>query len=95
VDIIINNSQSVLIILTFYVAFFGRQILGSLIGIELSNDIQKIIYGYSWWLIPIIITIGYLFGFKNVVKEFRLHKGFVIGFLWSHLWVLYGLLGYL
>jgi len=86
--------QSLLIILTFCVAFFGRTILGSFIDIQISEEINKIIYGYSWWMLPILITTGYLYGFKKIVKEFCLHKGFITGFLFGLAVTLPMLVGY-
>ena len=40
-------------------------------------------YGYCWWVIPPLLAVGILFGFKNILREFRLDRGLVTAFLFA------------
>jgi len=79
---------SIVIILTFLFIFYGKRILNNFIEISFSSDIAKIAYYYSWWIIPVAITLSFLFGFKNIIKELRIHKGFLFGLGFSFVTVL-------
>ncbi len=81
-------ASSVLIIVSFIISNYGQRWLAYFINISFSDSVFKIIYSYLWWIIPVIITLSLLFGFKNIIKELRIHKGFLIGFAFSFLTVL-------
>ena len=83
-----NIIHSIVIILTFLLAFYGKSLLKNFIDVLFTSYIAKVIYYYSWWVIPIIITLGALFGFKNVLKELRINKGFLFGLGFSFVTVL-------
>ena len=80
--------HSIIIIITFLFAFYGKRILNIFVEIAFHSDITKIIYYYSWWIIPVIVTLCILFGFKNIFKELRIHKGFLFGLGFSFVTVL-------
>ena len=40
-------------------------------------------YSYAWWIIPIFLAIGLLYGFKNILKELCLDKNVLIGIAFS------------
>jgi len=71
--------HSIIIILTFLLAFYGNKILNNFVEISFPTYAGRLIYSYLWWVIPVIIVLSILFGFKNIFKELRLHKGFLFG----------------
>ncbi len=80
--------NSVLIVLTFLVAFYGRRVLNSYIPITLSTAFLKASYSYLWWVLPSLLVLGILYGFKNLLKNLGLNKGMVIGFIFAVITVL-------
>jgi len=84
-----NYYKSLVIILTFLIGFYGRSTLDLFFKISQSiqSDIGIIIYGYSWWIIPPFIVLWILYGYKNILKEFKLDKPFGKGVLWSTIMV--------
>ncbi|RMG83698.1 MAG: CPBP family intramembrane metalloprotease [Bacteroidetes bacterium] len=40
-------------------------------------------YFYAWWIIPVFITVGFLYGFKNILKELCIDKNILQGFVFS------------
>ena len=83
--IIIN---SILIVLTFIVAFYGKGILNSYISLTFPTTFLKVSYSYFWWILPTLFVLGVLYGFKNIPKNIGLNKGLIIGFLFSIITVL-------
>ncbi len=83
-----NSFHSIVIILVFLFAYYGRKTLASSIGMPFESSFAKIAYVYGWWVVPVIIAIGILYGFGNIFKELRLDKGIMIGFLFSLVTVL-------
>jgi len=79
---------SAFIIVTFLIAMYGSRILSVIIIIPFSSDYFKIAYFYTWWLAPVIILTGFLFGFRNIHKEMCLTKGFFTGLVFSGITVL-------
>ena len=84
-QIIIN---SILIVLTFLIAFYGKNILNSYISMSFSTSFLKVSYSYFWWILPTLLVLGALYGFKNIPKDLGLNKGMVKGFLFSIVTVL-------
>ena len=80
--------HTITIILTFLFAFYGKRLLNSFVEVSFSSNAGSIIYSYSWWIIPSIITLGVLFGFKNIFKELRIQKDFLFGLGFSFVTVL-------
>jgi hypothetical protein len=76
-------AHSVVIIATFGVAFYGKQMLSGYLPISLSADYLKIAYTYLWWLLPTVLVAGFLYGFKNLFEHLGLTKGFTTGLLFS------------
>jgi hypothetical protein len=75
--------NSIIIILTFLLALFGNKILSAYYEIPLTDNFKKIIYTYSWWIVPTILITGILFGFKNITKETGINQGFFTGFFFA------------
>lgn len=75
--------QSVLIILVFLFAVYGKRNLGKYFDVTFDSPLIKLLYSYAWWIIPICIAIGLLYGFKNIIKELCLDKNIFIGFAFS------------
>ncbi|RLD43003.1 MAG: CPBP family intramembrane metalloprotease [Bacteroidetes bacterium] len=78
-----NLRYSIIIILTFLFAAFGKRIIELLIIIPFTSTYSKIVYSYLWWIIPTIIVLGLLFNYKNIFKNTGLDKGIIIGFLFA------------
>lgn len=72
-----NARNSIIIILVFLFSAYGRKILGNFVDISFDSPVVRLTYIYSWWVIPVIIAVGTLFGFKNITKELRINKGFL------------------
>lgn len=85
--------HSILIILTFLIAFYGKRILGHFVDISFTSSSAKVIYAYSWWIVPVILVVSILYGFKNILKEMRLHQGILIGLAFAFVTVLPMFLG--
>ncbi len=83
--VIIN---SITVILTFSIAFYGSQFVNFFVQFSFSSYTAKLIYFYAWWVVPTVITLGVLFGFKNIFKELRIQKGFLFGLTFSFVAVL-------
>ena len=75
--------QSVFIILVFLFAVYGKIILGKNLTVSFDSPFINILYSYAWWIIPIFIAIGLLYGFKNILKELCLDKNILSGLAFS------------
>lgn len=81
-------TNSIIIILTFLIAYYGKRLLAEYYTITISSDYLKIAYYYLWWILPSVLITGILFGFKNILNSIGIEKGFIIGFLFSFITVL-------
>jgi membrane protease YdiL (CAAX protease family) len=73
----VNNYKyrdSIIIILAFLLAVYGRKLLNQFADISFPSTVGSTIYYYAWWIVPIALTIGFLYGFKNILKELCLDK---------------------
>lgn len=75
--------SSLIVILTFLIAFYGQRIQSYLIAFSISNDLLKIVYFYLWWLIPTALITSLVFGFKNIIDNIGVQKGFFKGLLFA------------
>lgn len=80
--------NSVIIVLVFTIAYFGKNVLHSFIPMPFSNFFLILSYSYFWWIFPTLLVLGLLYGFKNVLINLGLNKGFQIGFVFSFITVL-------
>ena len=78
-----NTLHSVIIILAFFLAVYGKRLLQQFFVVSFDSPLIKLLYSYAWWIIPIVITIGLLYGFKNVLKELCLDKNIFAGLAFS------------
>lgn len=78
-----KSLQSVFIILVFLFAINGNRILGKYFAVSFDSPFVKLLYSYAWWIIPICIAIGLLYGFKNILKELCLDKKIFNGLAFS------------
>jgi uncharacterized protein len=72
-----------IITITFITAFYGKGIVSSFLSISISTYYLKIIYFYSWWLIPVLLVSGFLYGFKNILSSLGINKGFFTGLVFA------------
>lgn len=75
--------QSVFIILVFLFAVYGKRVLGKYFVVSFDSPIITLLYSYAWWIIPICVAIGLMFGFKNILKELCLDKNILNGLAFS------------
>lgn len=80
--------NSIIVILTFLIAFYGKRILSQYYTISISSDYLKIAYSYLWWTVPTVLIIGLIYGFNNLLYNIGIQKGFGIGLLFSIITVL-------
>ncbi len=80
--------NSILIVLIFIFAFYGKNVLNSYIPLTFPTTFLKVFYSYFWWILPTLLIIGFLYGFKNIPKSLGLNKGLIIGFSFSIITVL-------
>jgi uncharacterized protein len=85
--------HTLIIILTFLFAMYGRSLLHNFVEFQFSSYAVRIIYSYSWWVIPMFIATAALYGFRNMLMVLGLQKGFFIGFVFSVIVVLPMFLG--
>lgn len=74
--------------MTFLIAIYGKRILSEHYTIPISSDYLKIAYFYLWWILPIALVTGFLYGFNNIFYNIGVQKGFGIGLLFSIITVL-------
>jgi uncharacterized protein len=72
-----------IITITFITAFYGKGIVSSFLSVSISTYYLKIIYFYSWWLIPVLLVSGFLYGFKNILSSLGINKGFFTGLVFA------------
>lgn len=80
--------HSILIILVFLIAIYANSILGMFVDISISSIQLNLLVFYAYWVIPVVITLAWLYGFKNILKELGLNKGFLWGILFAGVSVL-------
>lgn len=85
-----NLSKSIIIIFAFLIAFFGKKLLFNFFDFKIifSSEWLQIIYYYTWWIIPVVISLLFIHGFKNIIKELRLNQSFTKGLLWASVMVI-------
>ncbi len=80
--------NSIIIIITFLISFFGRQILSHFIKISFPSAVWQVAFSYLWWIVPTVLILGLLYGFKNIASDIGIHKGVFTGLLFSIITVL-------
>lgn len=75
--------NSVIVILTFLVAVYGKRILNEYFSFSLTSDYLKVIHTYLWWLIPSFIVTGVLYGFNKTFDSLGLNKSILFGIIFS------------
>jgi len=83
-----NIVDSIIVILTFLIAFYGKRILSAYYAISISSDYIKIAYSYLWWILPTALIAGLLYGFNKLMDTIGIQKGFMTGLLFAMLTVL-------
>lgn len=80
-----NIFRSILIIITFLIGFYGRGIIDA--HFNITNSIQsnylRVLYAYTWWVIPPTIVLWIYYGYKNILREFKLDQSFGKGLIWA------------
>ena len=80
--------DSIIVILTFLIAFYGKRILSEYYTIPISSDYLKIAYSYLWWILPTVLITGLLYGFSSILNNIGIQKDLKTGLLFSIVTVL-------
>ena len=83
---IINNS--ILIILVFLIGMYGRSIFDYFIPITISNAGLKILIPYLWWVLPSLLLLIFLYGYKTIPSTLGINKGLGTALIFSIITVL-------
>jgi membrane protease YdiL (CAAX protease family) len=75
--------QSLVIILTFLLGFYGNRIVTSITTITTISELLYTTYIYLWWLLPAVIVTGLLYGYRHVFQSLGLDKGFFTGLVFA------------
>ncbi len=78
---------SAIVIATFLIALYGKSILSNFISLPEYSSGLKIFFHYIWWVLPVILVTGLLFGFRNITENLGLRKNFLKAFTFSLLCV--------
>jgi membrane protease YdiL (CAAX protease family) len=62
---------------------YGKRLVGLFFSPEFHTPFVQNLYFYAFWIIPSLILIGILFGFKNIFKELGMTNGFLKGFVFA------------
>lgn len=60
---------SVIVVLTFLLAYYGRSVFGALAGIDVENQYLALLYYYAWWVIPSSIVALIYYKPKNFLTH--------------------------
>jgi len=80
--------DSIIVILTFSIAFYGKRILAEYYTIPISSEYLKIVYSYLWWVLPTALITGLLYGVRNIFYNIGIQTGLIRGLLFSIITVL-------
>ncbi len=74
---------SIIIIITFLLAFYGKQILANFIDFHITNYNLRIAYFYLLWIIPTVFALIFLFKAKNAFAIIGINNDFLMGIFFS------------
>ncbi len=80
--------DSIIVIVTFLIAFYGNRTLSDYFEISISSAYLKIAYSYLWWILPTAFINGLLYGFHKIIDNVGIQKGYISGLLFSIITVL-------
>lgn len=75
--------RTAIVIFMFLLAYYGRRTLHGMVEMPFSSTLARTVYYYLWWIVPMVLTIGLLFGFRNILKELGLHRGAAVALVFS------------
>ena len=67
---------SVIVVLTFLLAYYGRSVFGALAGIDVENQYLALLYYYAWWVIPSSIVALIYYKPQNFFSRIGLSNDF-------------------
>lgn len=75
---------SIVVVLIFLLAYYGRSVFGNLLGFGVENQYLALSYYYAWWVIPssIVALIYYKphFFFKRIGLSNDIYKALKFSF---------------
>jgi hypothetical protein len=82
--------KNIILILFFLIGVYGREIFDNAFHIttSISSIALRIVYAYAWWIIPSVTVQWRFYGFRNIIKEFKLDMPFGKGIFWAFVMVI-------
>jgi membrane protease YdiL (CAAX protease family) len=78
---------SAVVIATFMIALYSKSILATFISLPVYSGGLKLFFHYIWWVLPVILVTGLLFGFRNIPGNLGLRKDFIKALIFALLCV--------
>ena len=79
--------NSIFVITAFLFAVYGKRLISLFFEVTFDSTLINLIFTYSWQIVPIIIAIGILYRFNNILTVLCLDKNVLYGFIFSLLTV--------
>lgn len=76
---------SICILIGFLFALYGSDLLQIIYPINIHTPVLRLLWIYGWWLVPLILVSGQLYGFKFIPRELGLSANPISGFLFAAL----------
>lgn len=67
---------SILVVLTFLFAYYGRSVFGNIWGFGVENQYLALLYYYAWWMIPTLIVALIYYGPQKFFSSIGLSNDF-------------------
>ncbi len=67
----------IIVLLTFISAIYGQEIFERITGFRAQHYLARIFIYYAWWIFPVLIVTGALYGCKNIFRVLGLHGSFI------------------
>lgn len=75
--------KSTTVIFTFLVAYYGRGVAGNIFDIAFDSVLARTFYFYGWWVLPTILSAGFLFGFRSLPEILGFNKNIIKGLVFA------------
>lgn len=72
--------SAIIIIAGCVFAIYGRSFLREIVELRFDTYLLHLFFSYSWWLVPVVAVTGLMFGFRSLLSNLGLDRGFLRGF---------------
>lgn len=80
-------TYSIVIIFVFLITLYGEKIFLNFVQLKNNGILVKLILTYGWWMIPVVLVTGLLFGFNHFIRVLGLNTGILTALAFSLLCV--------